>query len=61
MEITKQEFVDGVVGLFPDIKDDIVELNELIHLQMDRFRYRVEDEMKKRNGELVLQSFMLAE
>lgn len=61
MKISEQEFLQETLKLFPDLKEDLLELDNLLHLQMDRFRYRVEEELQKRNKEKILKSFMLIE
>jgi len=61
MKIADQQFIEEALKLFPDLKEDFVELDSLLHLQMDRFRYRVERELEKRNEEKILKSFMLIE
>ena len=61
MNVSDNEFVCEVVTLYPDLKEEFDELDGLIHLQMDRFRYRMEEDMKERNEEKVLCSYILAE
>jgi len=61
MKVSDQQFIEEALKLFPDIKEGFVELDGLLHLQMDRFRYRVEEELKDRNKEIVIKSFMLIE
>jgi len=61
MKISDQEFLEEALKLFPDLKDDFLELDSLLHLQVERFRYRVEEELKKRDKEKILNSFMLME
>jgi len=61
MEISENDFISEALDLYPDLERDFKELEGLLHLQMDRFRYRVEEEMVRRSEEKVLKSFMLAE
>ncbi len=61
MNISDADFLQAALQLIPELQEEFLELDGLLHLQMDRFRYRVEVELDGRNSELVLQSFRLIE
>lgn len=57
----EKEFLTRALEIFPDLREEFQELDELFHLQMSRFSYRTEEEIKSRNEETVRKSYLLAE
>lgn len=61
MEVNEEQFTSEVLAIFPDLKPDMDEFEDLVHLKMDRFRYRLETELNSKNKDTVLRAYMLAE
>ncbi|GBC59396.1 hypothetical protein DENIS_0335 [Desulfonema ishimotonii] len=57
----KDQFVEEVLRLFPGAADELSEYDGLLHLQMGVFERHMTEAIERRDREVVVRGFMLAE
>lgn len=58
--MTPNQFLQAVTTLYPDLQAELASYDGLFHLQMDRFRVRVERDIRAHNDASVKSAMALA-
>ena len=58
--MTQEEFLEAALRIYPDLQPEFEELEDLFHLQMDRFRYRLERDFRARDEKNIKAAMELA-